>query len=194
MRSAIVPSMMPRQDVDSEDPSPAVRLMYRTHGAVTALGPNQVFVFGSNLQGFHGAGSAGFAMRGDSADSWRDDARFLKAMPAPAGSADRIGKWAVYGIGEGFQEGTEAKSYAVPTVTRPGARRSISLSRILESRIRLGEFASAHPEWDFVCCVSGGGRNGYSIAEMRSVCAAWIEEHAPHVNIIMPEEMLSDTV
>jgi len=29
-------------------------------GKITKLEPNQVFVFGSNLQGFHGAGAAGY--------------------------------------------------------------------------------------------------------------------------------------
>jgi hypothetical protein len=37
----------------------------------TSLKPNEVFVFGSNSTGFHGA--AGLACWGDSRNTWRND-------------------------------------------------------------------------------------------------------------------------
>jgi hypothetical protein len=38
----------------------------------------EVLVFGSNRSGFHGAGSAGLAFRGDSRNTWRSDPFFLR--------------------------------------------------------------------------------------------------------------------
>jgi hypothetical protein len=43
---------------------------------VASLEADEVFVFGSNRDGFHGAGSAGLACRGDASNSWRSDERF----------------------------------------------------------------------------------------------------------------------
>jgi len=40
-------------------------------GLITTLGNNQVFVFGSNANGFHGAGAAGWAMLHVAGNSWR---------------------------------------------------------------------------------------------------------------------------
>ena len=40
-------------------------------GFVKSLEPNQVFVFGSNLDGFHGAGSAGYASFNEGGNVWR---------------------------------------------------------------------------------------------------------------------------
>jgi hypothetical protein len=36
-----------------------------TENLITSLNSNEVFVFGSNEDGFHGAGAAGFAFRYD---------------------------------------------------------------------------------------------------------------------------------
>lgn len=140
--------------------------MRKTHRIITQLKPNEVFVFGSNLSGFHGAGAAGLAMRGNPDNTWRLDEAFLDAAEAPEGSPERVGKWAVFGVGEGFQRGKEGCSYAIPTVTRAGSKRSISLNEILGSLIKLSEFATQHPELTFYCCIMSGGYNGYSYQEI----------------------------
>ncbi len=85
----------------------------------TTLAEDEVFVFGSNRDGgFHGSGSAGFASFGEFGNVWRKHDYASK----PNGWK---GKWNVKGISEGPMLGTEGKSYAIPTVTRAGAKRSI---------------------------------------------------------------------
>ena len=88
---------------------------------VTTLQTNEVFVFGSNGQGFHGAGTAGLALRGDARNNWRQDAWFLAAS---RGENDGVGRWAVFGVARGFQQGRQGKSYAIQTVTRPARVRA----------------------------------------------------------------------
>lgn len=136
---------------------------------ITTLKPFEVFVFGSNGTGFHGAGAAGLAMRGDSRNTWREDQEFLMAMNSPPGSMERQGKWAVLGVAQGFQEGREGKSYAIQTVTRPGARRSINLSVILHQLKGLKTFSLQHSGWIFLITRLGEGYAGYSHQEMSNL-------------------------
>ncbi len=138
-------------------PSPAL---------ITSLAPNEVFVFGSNRSGFHGAGAAGYACRGTAENTWRTDEWFLKAMKAPVGSPDRVGKWAVYGVGRGWQQGREGMSYAIQTIEKPGMKRSTSRDNIEDQFIRLFVFALEHPEWQFLMTPVGAGLSGYTAAEM----------------------------
>jgi hypothetical protein len=133
------------------------------------LKENQVFIFGSNGSGFHGAGGAGLACRGESANTWRLDQWFLKAMKSPVGSPDRIGKWAIFGVARGFQQGREGASYAIQTVTKPGAKRSISLQEIAKQITDLYLFAEKHPELTFLISPIGEGYAGYTHEEMQDV-------------------------
>ena len=130
-------------------------------GLIEELAPNQVFVFGSNLDGFHGAGSAGYASFGESGNVWREHGYGEK----PSGWQ---GRWNVKGIAEGYQVGCAGRSYAIPTVRRPGKRRSVPLRLIRERIDRLYEFAREHPELEFLVAYSGrgGSLNGYSVLEM----------------------------
>lgn len=128
-----------------------------------------IIVFGSNEQGFHGAGAAGFVMRNDFANTWRSDPTFLAAMRAPPGSPLRIGHRAIFGIGRGFQTGHSGSSYAICTVTRPGARRSISLTEIERQLIELMRFAASRPLDTFTILNIGTGYAGYTPAEMEQV-------------------------
>jgi hypothetical protein len=131
---------------------------------ITKLKEDEVFVFGSNKDfGFHGAGSAGFASFGVSGNRWRE----FDYANKPNGWK---GKWNVKGIGEGFQEGTEGKSYAIPTVTRAGAKRSRTQTEIMFSIRKFYKFAYDHPEWNFyVAQDAKGGLNGYSGEEMANM-------------------------
>ena len=89
------------------------------------LSEDEVFVFGANSFGWHGAGAAGFASFGEIGNVWRE-----------CSYADKLngwkGKWNEKGK-LGPQIGTEGKSYAIPTVTRAGAKRSIPLPEIKKS-------------------------------------------------------------
>lgn len=127
---------------------------------IKELKKNEVFVFGSNLAGFHGAGSAGFASFGRSGNVWREE-----------GYADKphgwVGYWNVKGCGEGFQIGREGSSYAIPTVTRAGAKRSRKPEEISTSIKSLYAFALSNPNWSFLVAQDAKvGLNGYSPGEM----------------------------
>lgn len=150
---------------------------------INKLREEEVFVFGSNAQGFHGAGAAGLAFRGDALNTWREDEHFCKALRAPAGSVARVGKWAVLGVARGFQVGTEGKSYGIVTVTRPGARRSISRREICLQLIELWQFATANPHLVFLMTPVGCGYAGYSPAEMQEVLDYVINKYGAPENI-----------
>jgi hypothetical protein len=155
-------------------------------GNITSLEDNEVFCFGSNLSGFHGAGSAGFASFGEAGNVWRKH----NYLDKPWGWK---GKWNIKGRGKGFQEGTEGKSYAIPTVIKAGAKQSISLDDIKKSVKELYDFADEHKDLKFYIAYSGHGRNlnGYSTVEMGY---AFYSEHIPD-NVYFEEsfvEFVSD--
>ena len=154
-----------------------------TSTMITTLQPNEVFVFGSNSTGFHGAGASGLACRGNHRNTWRQDAWFLKAMDTTPGSADRVGKWAIYGVARGFQEGTEGKSYAIQTIVRPGQRQSTSLPEIYLQLVELWSFVRQHPEWTFLVTPLGEGYAGYTAAEMKPVWDCLQQRHGTRPNV-----------
>lgn len=123
-----------------------------------------VFIFGSNLQGFHGAGTAGYAMRGESANTWRTCPIMQAAIKHGPGFK---GKLAVFGEAEGLMQGTQGWSYAIPTVTKPGAKRSIPLATINGAVFTLLECMREHPDYTFCLTPFGCGYAGYSFEEMR---------------------------
>jgi hypothetical protein len=149
----------------------------------TELAPDEIFVFGSNEGGFHGAGAAGLACRGDARVNWRLDQWFRGAMKAPAGSPDRVGRWAVFGVGRGLQEGRDGLSYAVATVTRPGARRSVSLRDIYYQLVELWKLVKARPHLTFLIAPLGEGYAGYSAEEMEQVWQCLFERHGRPDNV-----------
>jgi hypothetical protein len=161
---------------------------------ITQLKQNEVFVFGSNAQGFHGAGSAGMAMRGTSANTWRQDAKFLKAMNAKPGSPDRKGVWAIYGVARGYQEGIIGKSYAIQTIIRPGQRRSTSLAEIKKQFIELFTFANKYKGLNFLMTPVGCGYSGYTIEEMRSCWNSAIQTFGELPPNIIAKDLYSSNV
>lgn len=136
---------------------------------ISNLKPNEVFIFGSNSTGFHGAGAAGLACRGDSRNTWRTDQWFLKAMKSAVGSPDRIGKWAVYGIPTGFQVGKEGMSYAIKTIEHPGKKRSTPLKEIQIQLWNMATFARVNSSMIFIMTPIGAGLAGYTNQEMNEV-------------------------
>jgi len=147
----------------------------------TTLLDDEVFVFGSNRDGgFHGCGSAGFASFGKSGNVWRE----FDYASKPNGWK---GKWNVKGASVGPQVGTEGKSYAIPTVTRAGAKRSIPLETIKESIQTFYSFAKSRPHLKFF--VAQGierNLNGYSLFEM------WSCYNQPEIpsNVYFSEEFI----
>lgn len=136
-------------------------------GYITDLKDNQVFVFGSNLDGFHGGGAAGFASFGVTGNKWRN----FDYSSKPKGWK---GKWNVKGVGEGFQEGEEGKSYALPTVTKAGYKNSLNESQIRSNIEKLYAFAKNNPDLDFLIAYCNDGSkllNGYDIEDMANLFA-----------------------
>lgn len=157
---------------------------------ITELKPNEVFVFGSNSTGFHGAGSAGLACRGESKNTWRTDKWFLTAMNSPSGSDARVGKWAVYGHAKGLQVGKEGMSYAIKTIERPGKKRSTSLQEIKTQLLELARFAQSRPELTFIMTPIGAGLAGWTEAEMLGI---WNEVvYTMPSNVVYPENLYNN--
>lgn len=151
---------------------------------ISELKENEVFVFGSNATGFHGAGAAGVAMRGTAQNTWRQDNQFLQALNSPVDSPLKKGKWAVLGQARGFQQGHSGKSYAIETIKRPGQKRSTSLPEILTQLLELNSFAQANPNLKFLVTKIGCSLAGYSVAEI----SALFKQVEWSNNVVLPTE------
>jgi hypothetical protein len=129
--------------------------MIKTYKApITHLNDDEVFAFGANEQGFHGGGAAGYASFGVTGNLWRS----YNYHELPDGWK---GKWNVKGK-IGPQQGTEGKSFALVTVTRPGAKKSIKVDFK-----PLFECCHRNPQWKFYYAQSGEiGLNGWTPHEM----------------------------
>ena len=133
-------------------------------GIIKNLTIDGIFVFGSNLQGFHGAGSAGYASFGVPGNQWRK----FEYNKKPNGWK---GRWNVKGIGEGLQEGKNGWSYALPTVTKAGAKRSLSKEQITFNIKNFYKCCLDNSKFKFLVAYSGLNPdkvsfNGYSAREM----------------------------
>lgn len=137
-------------------------------GYITKLLDNQVFVFGSNFDGFHGAGSAGYASFNVSGNHWRE----FEYDKKPYGWQ---GKWNIKGISEGFQQGEIGKSYAIPTVVRAGMKCSRTPAQIILSIKKFYGFAQTNPQFDFLVAQENKiGLNGYTPEQMASMWKSMI--------------------
>jgi hypothetical protein len=110
-------------------------------GQITILKHNEVFVFGCNKQGFHGAGAAGYATFGETGNVWRKH-RYNTWPLGTQGMWNRKGKI-------GFQEGKEGKSYGLVTVERAGAKNSLLYKEWIQNIQDLYDFCNKKPEWTF---------------------------------------------
>jgi len=131
---------------------------------ITKLEKDEVFVFGSNKNdGFHGAGSAGFASFNRMGNHWREEGYAMKEHGWK-------GCWNVKGCGEGFQKGSIGRSYALPTVTKAGAKRSRTPEEICISVRTLYAFALSQPQLKFYVAQDVKNQlNGYSADEMAQI-------------------------
>jgi len=134
------------------------------------LSEDEVFLFGANLQGFHAGGAAGWATSLDPKYNWRL-AAYGKLPDGTKGKWNEKGKL-------GPQVGTEGKSYALLTVTRAGAKRSISLSDIKKNIEDFYTFAKNRPHLKFfVAQENKVGLNGYLPEELASIYSGDIPEN-----------------
>jgi len=130
---------------EGEGPTqPSVRKTYS--GKVTSLQPNQIFVFGSNPEGRHGAGAAKYAK-------------------------DNFG--AVYGQGEGLQGQSYALPTKDLRIKTNNSLRSISAEDITKNIKKLYEVARQNPAKEFlVSDYSESNLNGYTGQEMADMFSA----------------------
>ena len=106
---------------------------------------SEIFVFGSNLAGIHGAGAARDAVL-------KHGATYEKNVTA------RWGKCGQYGVG------IQGSSYAIPT--KDEWIRTLPIERIRPFVKEFIEFALAHPELEFNVTRIGCGLAGYKDADM----------------------------
>lgn len=134
------------------------------------LAEDEVFVFGANSQGFHGFGAAGYASFGETSNVWRQH-HYHEWVNGAKGKWNEKGKL-------GPQVGTEGKSYAIPTVTRAGAKRSIPLDTIKGSIQEFYKFAKSRPHLKFfVAQENTVGLNGYLPTELATIYSGDIPEN-----------------
>lgn len=153
---------------------------------VESLKENQVFVFGTNLSGFHGAGSAGFAFRGEAKNTWRQDTFFLKAIEDLKSNKKTKGKWAVFGVSNGYMEGNEGSSYGITTIVKPGMKRSYPLSDIRKHVNDFQKFVDQNMDKVYLVSELGCSFAGYSVEEI----APLFEWAKPYKNIKLPKRFL----
>lgn len=155
---------------------------------ILSLNPNEVFVFGTNAQGFHGAGAAGIAFRGTPLNDWRNDKAFLEALEAPTGSEKRIGRWAVLGISKGLMRGRSGLSYGIQTVTAPGKRRSVPQIEIGAQFFDLWTFADQNPGLTFLVSKVGCGLAGYQPSEIQRILKRLDLKAFTNAQVLLPRE------
>lgn len=136
------------------------------------LSEDEVFVFGANLQGFHGAGAAGYATFHEFGNLWRK----YNYHKWPRG---KQGYWNVKGK-LGPQIGTHGKSYALPTIATPGAKRSLPINFK-----PLYECCNRNPKFRFYLAQSSRvGLNGWTPEEIvQFMTARDIEPIPPNLAI-----------
>lgn len=151
------------------------------------LKPSEIFVFGSNKFGFHGAGSAGYAFRGISDNTWRDDPFFINATRVYNQNRVSIkGKWAEFGK-TGLMFGNQGKSYGIITTEKPGYQGIVTTNYLEKEISKLIECCKKHPYWIFLCVDFGVKRpKGYSWWSIDELKQIWSIFEIPS-NLIPPK-------
>lgn len=145
---------------------------------VTALRAEEVFVVPTNDLGIHGMGAAGMAFRGSADRCYAQDPVFQRAARAPIGHPDRIGRWAIYGVGRGGMVGREGKSYGVATLAAPGKRGTITPQDLHQQCATLAAHARRRPDLVWLVPLLGTGLARRSWEEFSSLWQA-IQELEP---------------
>ncbi|MEO1298388.1 MAG: putative molybdenum carrier protein [Cyanobacteria bacterium J06636_16] len=146
------------------------------------LEPNEVFVFGSNDLGIHGAGAAlqAFGSANHQARKWDN--------------TTAEGDWARWGVGRGHQVGYRGESYAIATKPNPftnpqslpQTERENHLQDIKSQFQDLVQFAEANPQKVFLVTPVGTGMAGFSHSTMVSL----LQDLKVPKNIRLPQKWL----
>lgn len=132
---------------------------------ITQLKESEVFVFGANEKGFHGAGSAGFAFHAQKGNVWRTNDQFQKALQTLQAKErgqnydpeNLKGNWAI--LGEiGLMQGKIGQSYGIVTTEAPGKQGKVNADFLLQEMKNLMACANTHPKLTFLCVNFGLSR------------------------------------
>lgn len=152
-------------------------MKYHDKEFIDKLDKYEIFVFGANNSGFHGAGSAGYAFKGNAANNWRQDEDCFVAIKSVKENGDkelRKGKWAIWGKARGLMEGREGKSYAIVTTEKAGNQGNVTLQSIKSELLKLVDIASRHPKYKFLMSPFGlsrafGGYSWFTLPQMQKI-------------------------
>jgi hypothetical protein len=136
---------------------------HRTYtGHYGRLEEHEVFVFGSNMDGYHGSGNAGYACHGamklyepdtvidfaNTPDNWK-------------------GAYAIKGYNEGMMKGRYGWSYAIPTVLHAGDRQSIPKEQLIKNIQSFYDECRENQDMEFILAYGAEPhlRCGYTLEE-----------------------------
>lgn len=139
---------------------------------ITKLNPNEVFVFGSNIQGIHGLGAAAMAFFGT--------ARPSKAQRYQNRKGD-VGNWAIWGQGSGLMQGSRGASYGIPTVSFNKSN-PITLEKVYHHIYEFwGFMLSDNSDRVYLITPVGTSLAGYKFVKMDELWDRAIAEHGQGV-------------
>lgn len=148
---------------------------------ISKLQQNEVFVFGANSEGFHGAGAAATAF--GVVGNWFESGDFLRAKKElkrkqcglQYNAQMLVGKWCI--LGEvGLMKGLEGRSYGIVTTEKPGIQGKVNLSFLKNEVAKLFECANSNPKLQFLCTSFGLKRpRGFSWFEPIEIRQIWEE-------------------
>jgi hypothetical protein len=144
-------------------------------GQVLALAPNQVFVFGANDRGLHGAGAAAQAMwgRDDSGNLLQKREDWLMTIPK-----GEKGIWTTLGEHSKISEGRYGKSYGLVTVEgklgSKNEKNRIPLDKLTTNIAEFYKTAMENPDKQFLVAYTDNNSgkknlNGYSPLELATL-------------------------
>jgi hypothetical protein len=133
---------------------------------VTKLKPNEIFVYGSNVEGRHGKGAAKCAF-GDYPHK-----------------LNTIGKWAIYGVAKGYMQGLQGASYAIITKELRAHKPAITIEQIKSQVNQFLLWASEHPEVECLVTLFGCSLAGFKVSEIAKLFS---DVDIP-ANVALPQE------
>ena len=137
------------------------------------LKSNDVFVFQSNSNGFHGSGSAGWAYRG-SAKDWRIDEQFIEDWNS---GIPCQGKWNILRCPYGLQQGKDGTSWGIITTTWADQPISIPLDKIAVQLMELAKYSIENPTNNFLFAKIGTGHAGHITTDINEIFLQILNMH-----------------
>lgn len=129
-------------------------------GKINQLKSNQIFCFGSNPIGIQGAGSAGFASK----RGWCSPNEKMNNCLSKS-----------------------KKSWGIVTITRPGAKKSLTIQKISDNINKLYQFAEKNPDKEFLIAYTGIQNRNLNGWTNNDLAWAFVQNPIPK-NIVFEEE------